>query len=265
MVLNSKTFFSICIFLYFMSGCSTVLFNTEKKDFNAGEELFNKGDCDGAKLKLEEALRKDPGLWKGYYYMAECALKGADYQEALQLAKKALNLIGKNGNDRKLIEPLLLKSGQGALNREDYENAILFFKELVSLNPDASSSHLWLGKAFLDRGGNSDLKAAIIAFKNALNISKDIENDTKQIREIFFARAHKYSSQGETYAESRCYLAYTENFNSQDIDAYIALTYIFAKMGNPIATLYYAKKAYALDPKNSEVKDILSDLNSPVW
>lgn len=158
----------------------------------------------------------------------------------------------------------LFNKGREALNREDYVNAILFFKELVSLDQGKSSAHLWLGKAFLDRGGDGDMKTAITEFKTAMIKSKDSERDIRQIREFLFARANKYSRQEDRYNESRCYLAYTENFNSQDIDAYLALANIFTEMGNPMGALYYAKKAYTLAPNNKEVRELMSDLNTPM-
>jgi hypothetical protein len=35
-------------------------------------------------------------------------------------------------------------------------------------------------------------------------------------------------------------------------------------MGNPVGALYYAQKAYALDPKNKAAIELLSELNNPI-
>lgn len=48
---------------------------------------------------------------------------------------------------------------------------------------------------------------------------------------------------GDTYSESRCYLAYTENFNQHDVEAYLNLGKLMKKMDNPAGALYYAKKS----------------------
>jgi hypothetical protein len=66
------------------------------------------------------------------------------------------------------------------------------------------------------------------------------------------------------YAASRCYLAYTENFNPNDVEACIALGNIFSKTGNPVGALYYAQKAHAIDPKNKAAMELLNDLNGPI-
>lgn len=106
------------------------------------------------------------------------------------------------------------------------------------------------------------MKRAISEFKTALEKSKNTDETTLQIREFLFERAKKYSLQGDTYIESRCYLAYTENFKP-DIDAYVALGRIFLKIGNPVGSLYYANKAYAIDPKNNEVRELMDNFNTP--
>ncbi len=172
-----------------MSGCSFFRGSQGKKALNEGIALFNKGDCENAKLKFAEAVQKDPNLWQGYYYMAECALKKIDFQESLKLAQKAMALTGKDKNGNNTLKTFFLTGGQSALAKEDYNNAVFFLSEAVSLDQNASDTHLLLGKALLERGNKGDMKTAIAEFKAAITWSKDTAKDTEQIRGIFFDRA----------------------------------------------------------------------------
>jgi tetratricopeptide (TPR) repeat protein len=156
-----------------------------------------------------------------------------------------------------------LSEGIALYNKGDYENAIMYFKECIRIDQNNSDYHLWLGNVLLERGKEGDLKAALTEFKKAIDTSKDSEKALAQIRSFIFERADKYSQTGDIYMESRCYLAYTENFNKNDADAYVKLGRVMLTMGNPIGALYYAKKAKALEPKNASARELMDILNSP--
>jgi tetratricopeptide (TPR) repeat protein len=156
-----------------------------------------------------------------------------------------------------------LNKGIEMYNKGEYENAVMYFNECINNDKKNSISHLWLGNTLLARGKEGDLKAALIEFMKAVDLSKDSEKVLVLIRSFIFARADNYSKSGDTYMESRCYLAYTENFNKKDVDAYVKLGRIMLGMGNPVAAVYYAKKAYILEPKNQSVRELLDTLNSP--
>lgn len=243
------------------AACSSSKVNEGSVLFNEGVDLYNRGDCDNAQSKFSNAVQSDPKIGEAYFYMANCALRKGDYTESLNFAKKALSLIA-NKKDTERLEKFFLIAGHYALKNEDNDNAILFFDECVSIAHNDSECHLWLGKALLERGKEGDMKRAIFEFKAALEKSENTDKATLQIREFLFEKAKKYSLKGDTYSESRCYLAYTENFKP-DLDAYVALSRIFLSMGNPVGSLYYAKKAYALDPKNKAVKELMDDLSMP--
>jgi tetratricopeptide (TPR) repeat protein len=157
-----------------------------------------------------------------------------------------------------------IREGIVLCDKGDYENAIIYFKECIADDKHNSTCNLWLGKALLARGKEGDLKAALTEFKKAIDSSKDREKALAQIRVFFFERADKYSQTGDIYMESRCYLAYIENFNKNNADAYVKLGRVMVTMNNPVAALYYAKKAYKLEPKNASVRELLDTLNSPV-
>ena len=252
-----------CISVILMCGCSFFPGSQSKKSLNEGIALFNNGDCENAKLKFEEAVQKDPNLWQGYYYMAECALKKIDFQESLKLAQKAKALTGKDKNSNNTLKTFFLTGGQSALAKGDYNNAIFFLSEAVSLDQNAADTHLLLGKALLERGEKGDMKTAIAELKAAITWSKDTAKDTEQIRGFFFDRAKKYSLKDDIYTESRCYLAYTENFNQKDVAALVLIGRLFLKMGNPIGALDYAERAHELSPQDKGVMELMDNLNTP--
>lgn len=156
-----------------------------------------------------------------------------------------------------------LSEGFALYDKGDYENAILYFKKCIADDKNNSTCHLWLGKALLERGKEGDLKAVLIEFKDAINMSKESEKVLTQIRSAFFERADKYSQKGDLYMKSRCYLAYAENFNKNDADAYVKVGKIMLEMGNPVTALFYAKKAFHLEPKNADLRELVTTLNSP--
>jgi tetratricopeptide (TPR) repeat protein len=108
------------------------------------------------------------------------------------------------------------------------------------------------------------MRAAIVEFKTVMNLSASPAQDLAFVQNALFARAEEYARQGDMYTESRCYLAYTENFNQKDVEACIRLGRLFSRMGNPVGALYYAKKAYALDPKNKAAIELMNNLNTPI-
>jgi hypothetical protein len=59
-------------------------------------------------------------------------------------------------------------------------------------------------------------------------------------------------------------LAYTENFNKNDVEAYVAIGRLMIDIRNPLGALHYAKIARDLDPKDNGVKELLIELNGPM-
>ncbi len=235
-----------------------------RKDFNEAVALFNNSDCEKAVPKFADAVRQEPGLQEAYLYMADCSLQKGDFKETLNLVKQCISLDARNTKINGRLKTIINNGGQRALASHDNESAVLFFKEAVALDQADSRFHLLLGKSLLARGAKGDMKAALIEFKTALNKSSQEAQDTEVIRNILFQRARQYSVKGDLYAASRCYLAYTENFNPNDVEACIALGNIFSKIGNPVGALYYAQKAHAIDPKNKAAMELLNDLNGPI-
>ena len=255
-----------CIYtvLIFIGGCTIFSASSNRREYNEAVALFNNNDCEKAMPKFTKAVQKEPGLLEAYVYMAECVLKKGDFKEALRLARQGVSVDGRQTKVNGQLKTVLKDGGQKAFRTHDYEAAILLLEEAVALDQADSSTHLLLGKSLLARADKGDMKAALTEFKAALKKSSQPAKDTEFIRNVLFERAEDYSAKGDLYAASRCYLAYTENFNPKDVEACIALGHIFLKIGNPVGALYYAQKAHDIDPQNKAAMELLNELNGPI-
>ena len=144
-----------------------------------------------------------------------------------------------------------------------YDKAIEDFSKLAESGKPSAEALLWLGKSFLGRGdGTPDIKRAIIKFKAAQD-RQDSADVLEFIRDAFFQKAAEYSSSGNEYMEAVCYLAYSENFDKEDVEVLMNLARLFSNMGNLPVALNFAKRAYALDPNNEEIVDMIDEM-SPI-
>jgi tetratricopeptide (TPR) repeat protein len=258
-----RIFYCTCVLAMLISGCAIIAVTEGRKDFNEAVVLYKKGDCEQASLKFSQALQKDADLHESYVYLAECSMKQGDLEAALQSAQLAM-AAGAKGADSSRLKTVLTAGGQSAIEKKQGDLAVRFFKEAVAREQKDDGLRLWLGKALLERGNKEDMKAAITEFKTAMSTSANPGQTMALIRSALFARAEQYAAQGDKYTQSRCYLAYTENFNKDDVEACINLGKLFYQTDNPIGALHYAKKAYALDPKNKAAMELIHELNTPM-
>jgi tetratricopeptide (TPR) repeat protein len=258
-----KTLFVLYVIIVCAGGCSDTTGNQARKYVEEGISLLNSGDCKAARISFEKALAKAPNIAAGYFYLAQCSVKENNFQEALTMIKKAYSL-AMDEKEKKDFITFLITSGQDAGNKGDHEQAIMFFNECTALDKKNSAAHLLLGKELLERDKDGDLKAAISEFKASQGMSEDKGKTIAQVREFLFKRANEYLQKNDMYKATRCYLAYTENFNQKDAEAYLNLGRLMFQMGNPIGARYYAGKAFKLDPKNRAILELNDDLNGPI-
>jgi tetratricopeptide (TPR) repeat protein len=263
MQIKLERLFVLCLVVACTGACSDTAGNQARKYVDEGISLFKSGDCKGANTSFEKALKKDPNIAAGYFYMAQCSVKNNNFQEGLAQIKKAYSL-SQDEKEKKDFIRFLITSGQDAGKKGDHDHAIMFLNECAALDKRDSTVHLLLGKALLERDKEGDLKAAIAEFKAAQGASEDKKQNIAQVREIIFNKANDYLQKNDMYKATRCYLAYTENFNQKDADAYVKLGRLMLEMGNTIGAKYYAKKAWNLEPNNKGVIALNGDLNGPI-
>ena len=143
--------------------------------------------------------------------------------------------------------------GKEALTKQNYDEAIGYFKSYLEKSPQDAEAHLQLGLAFLKQG---NLKAAVDAFKESLRLNPENDEARPLIKESMFEEANTFFSEGKNDIGIRYLLAYV-NINPDDVDTHIILTKEFIKMGSTRNALSSLNKAVSLDPKNPEVVKLL--------
>ncbi|MFC1591547.1 hypothetical protein ACFL43_03385 [Thermodesulfobacteriota bacterium] len=131
----------------------------------------------------------------------------------------------------------------------------------TAVSPMQQQMHLERAERLLERGRQDDFQQAIKAFASALEGSSGRAGVLTRIRECLFAAAERAARRGDSYGEWRCYLAYTENFDRTSSQAYVRLARVCEKRGDLPGAVYFAKKAYALDPGSPEIQELLKGLD----
>ena len=143
--------------------------------------------------------------------------------------------------------------GKEALTKQNYDEAIGYFKSYLEKSPQDGEAHLQLGLALLKKGS---LKEAVDEFKESISINPQNREILTLIKKSIFDDADAFFSEGKNDIGIRYLLAYV-NINPDDVDTHIILTKEFIKMGATRNALSSLNKAVSLDPKNPEVVKLL--------
>lgn len=126
---------------------------------------------------------------------------------------------------------------------------------------NGAAKHLAQAGLYLDLENSGNLRLAISQCREALATSGAPESTIDEIRGLFFSAAERYYKQGNYVRESVCYLAYIENIDHDNSQAYLRLAQSYVRMGNTTGGLACAKKAYELNPGNKEIINLMRDLD----
>jgi tetratricopeptide (TPR) repeat protein len=143
--------------------------------------------------------------------------------------------------------------GKEALNKQNYDEAIGYFKSYIENAPQNGDAHLQLGIALLKSGS---LREAVDEFKQSINLNPESKNARTLIKESIFNEANTFFNEGKNDIGIRYLLAHA-NINPDDIDTHIILTKELIEIGATRSALNSLKNAVALDPKNPEVIELL--------
>ena len=147
----------------------------------------------------------------------------------------------------------IIKNVKEALEVEDYDAAIRYFKAYLKDSPNDADGHLQLGCALLKKGS---LKEAVNAFKESIDLNPHNEKTRVLIKESLFNEADVFFSEGKNDIGMR-YLTAHVTINPDDVDTHIILAKEFIKMGSTRNAMVCVNKAVELDPKNPEVVKLL--------
>lgn len=142
--------------------------------FNAGVDLLNAGDKDGAEAKFKEAVAKNADLPQGWQALATIAYEKKEWAKALEYGQKALDLdptmtslygilmeaSEKFGDKKAAAEwrkkyeeanpdtpEILYNKGIEAYNQGKMKDAEASLARAVEVKPDFAMAHFWLGMA----------------------------------------------------------------------------------------------------------------------
>ncbi len=142
--------------------------------FNAGVDLLNAGDKDGAEAKFKEAVAKNADLPQGWQALATIAYEKKEWAKALEYGQKALDLdptmtslygilmeaSEKSGDKKAAAEwrkkyeeanpdtpEILYNKGIEAYNQGKMKDAEASLARAVEVKPDFAMAHFWLGMA----------------------------------------------------------------------------------------------------------------------
>ena len=146
-----------------------------------------------------------------------------------------------------------LELGKEAFTKQNYDEAIVYFKSYLEKSPQDGEAHLQLGRAQLKKG---DLREAINQFKESMKLNPEVEATRALIKKSIFDEAHVFLSEGKQEKGMRYLTAYI-TLNPDDVDTYILLTREFIKMDSTRNAINSLNKAVSIDSTHPEVVELL--------
>jgi tetratricopeptide (TPR) repeat protein len=155
--------------------------------YNAGAQLANSGDLDGALAKFDEAVAAKPDLLAGWMAMAKTALKAKKYPKAIEAANKVLEIDNEDadmwtvlfhsysatGNKAKAAEAekkmpanagSLFNQAARAINEGNDGEAEKLLRQAVEVDPAMSQAYYELGMVYVRGGKNADAKSMLTKY-----------------------------------------------------------------------------------------------------
>lgn len=133
-----------------------------------GQELFNKGEFEGAEKKFLAALKLDPKCKDSYHFLGMIYMRQELYKGAIATLEKACELDPLNDTDFNNL-------GLAYYNIGNNEEAIKRFEKSISLNDKIAHRHLNLAMAYQKL---KDWDKAAISIERAVKIHPNKESLT---------------------------------------------------------------------------------------
>ncbi len=155
--------------------------------YNAGAQLANNGDLDGALAKFDEAVAAKPDLLAGWMAMAKTALKAKKYPKAIEAANKVLEIDNEDsdmwtvlfhaynatGDKAKAAEAekkmpadagTLFNQAARAINQGKDGEAEKLLQQAIEIDPAMGQAYYELGMVYVRIGKNADAKASLTKY-----------------------------------------------------------------------------------------------------
>ena len=228
-------------FLLLLSGVSPHAFaqeNTDPEDFkNEGNELYNKGDIDGAIELWKKSIEADSTYSFAYNNIGVALYDKKDFQGSVEYLRKAVTL------DTTYVKAFN-SLGNAYLALEDYENAKTSFLKSIELDPEDEEKHNNLGNALLALG---DFDGALKSYEKAIDINNNFARAYNNIG-IIRQKRNDVSGANESFRMAI-------KVDSECIQAYINLGILYYGEDDEYLgkSIEYFEKAVSLDSENAFV------------
>ncbi len=148
---------ALALALAVMPGCATLFQRSIEALMSDGVSLYEAGSYAESIARFDEVIRRDPGHWLAYLYMARSLLAMADWLPAITNARRAFELAPEQGETGETLGRALLGGGLAALRAGQLGDAVTRLAEYLTLRPGDPRGYLGLAQA---HSGNGDLAAA---------------------------------------------------------------------------------------------------------
>lgn len=184
---------------------------TARRLFNAGLKASRDGDKERALRRYQASRAMDPALVSAHLAAAEILLNEKQYEQALPIAQRVLELepgnaaglalrynalagLGREGEAGEALDELQSASpekvaeafyerGRGLFNNGQIDEAIEALERTVAADPTHARAHYTLGLCYLNRGRNPD---AVQHFSRFLELAPD-DTDAGAARQLIEA------------------------------------------------------------------------------
>jgi len=214
-----------------------------------GNLLFSKRNWDDAAAQFREALRISPMMPEAHNNLGLCLVQARKLDEAITEFQQTLELNPDATHTRTSIGLVYQVKG-------DFPKAIAVFRKVVEENPNDSYAHASLGMVLELKKDSSE---AILEFKKALELKEDmpsIQNDLAWLYATAPNEKDRNAQEALFHArQAVTLLSKRPNVPAGETAAYLdTLAEALLLNGRAAEALAMEEKAFALDPKNTELK-----------
>lgn len=181
-------FLFICCLL---TGCSAIVDYRVNHQLDLGNKYLLEFEYDKAMLAYSKALQIEPRQMKAYKGLSDVFTAQNDIDSSINVLKKGISVADqmtyqeKDDDVRKEINSLntqivdqLTEMGDSAFDKERYEKAIQYYKDLVIYDSEEENSFLKLSKAYEETG---DLEKALEVLQESELSSKILREETDRL------------------------------------------------------------------------------------
>lgn len=152
------------------------------------KQLHRAGKLKQAQKQYEKLLKKSPGNLKLLALLGGLLLQEKKYKESIDYLKRAC---AKNKTDADLPYNLAL----AYYHLRDYANAVAFYEEATTMNPDHDRAYYMKGKAYLEWDGETYREQAFHSYVKDIEITERVDSYV-MVAEIMFSEKRYEDARG---------------------------------------------------------------------